>query len=734
MIELSEKTITTIEKLIKEDFFPSVSVSRIDNELAPEMEDVNFSRISSINLRRLLALTVVLFSDVKTAPERVHVLNYLLKIFSDEDLKNVESFIHAAYNAEKVRKNNHALYKQWYRGPIIADLLTSSEEPRTRYVNHCIRFGIIDMVGNQMMTRPLQEVFWQREIWFSDISWLNDEAKSIIAGYYFDAEAKYHLDKMTILRSARAIENFKEEAPGNCDFATFLTVAGKNYANSLFYYHMSNTWYNSKIAEDPRFIYQLDVWYISWFDHNPRRNDIKETRLCLNFCGIANKENRMLAKKYIHYLITVTNLSFNTIIQRMSIIRIFGAAFNDNFLNITQQQIIDFCSSIYLNRLSDGSSETDANNYVSTRAQDLDLFYRYLCAHDLANENPLTLSRCNWKPKHKGIKKRAVSNYVLMQIFRVLPNCPIENYRMIFLVIFDTGLRVNDAVSLRKKDLVVTGETVNGHFRVTGGELHYYCHKFNKESTVILSPSVAMMLDEYRAANVRCRKNPFFFPKKNSNTNHIMATTFSREMKRYFISEGVVNEDGSEYHFEAHALRHTIAVRMKNAGLPIEAITAQLEHQSIEMTYRYIDSLDDGLSQKNRTYVNSQGERMTDVTALHTDPSNKKAVMAAYAAVRAKMLPNGMCKRPSALKACPHYCSCINGNCDYFRTNAEYLPIHEEQLRTEKELLKTCTSEPERKTHEKTIASLTRIITSLKGDTDDAVSRNEIQNITEIHR
>ena len=52
----------------------------------------------------------------------------------------------------------------------------------------------------------------------------------------------------------------------------------------------------------------------------------------------------------------------------------------------------------------------------------------------------------------------------------------------------------------------------------------------------------------------------------------------------------------------------------------------------------------------------------------------------------------------------------------FFSTNEDYLPIHEEQLRAEKELLKTATSEPEIELHKKTIDNLSKIISSLKGE------------------
>ena len=169
-------------------------------------------------------------------------------------------------------------------------------------------------------------------------------------------------------------------------------------------------------------------------------------------------------------------------------------------------------------------------------------------------------------------------------------------------------------------------------------------------------------------------------------------------------------------HFDIHSLRHTVAVRMLTAGLPIESIQAQLGHRSVEMTFRYIDSLDDTLLKKNKRYVDCHGKTTTVANNLYANPTDFEAVTAAYKALRAKMLPNGMCKRPSSLKSCPHYCSCINGDCMFFSTNEDYLPIHEEQLRAEKELLKTATSEPEIELHKKTIDNLSKIISSLKGE------------------
>jgi integrase len=717
MIKISERTKEIIESHISDDMFPTRSILEIDNISAPNLDDIHFSRIQSVTLRRALVFATVLFSDIKSMPAYIKALNKMLSTFDTNCFTDIKSFTDAVYKKTLTLKRAQN-YKHWAQAPVVIDLLLkeNSQEKKYLYVNHCVTYGIIDLSGLYALLYPEDRKACSRNVWFRDISWLTEEAQEKLAAFFFDAEENHSLSKLTISRNAAQIEKLKDIAPSNCNFETFLSVASREHSNSPFFYRLSNEFYFEKIKSDPKAIFSFDDWQMSWFGHNPRRKDKKESHASLNFTKIDREDTRLLAKKYAYYLLMISNFSYGTISSHINQISMFCSAFSCIVTEITQQQAIDYFAALYMNRVTAGSTSVDANNYVYSAIGAIHQFFVYLCVRDFATENPVAFSKKTWKRKEKEIKKRAIPPYILMQIFRVLPDCPEENLRIIFLTIFDTGLRVSDAVSLRKKDLVIRGKMVGNHFQVTGGELHYYCHKLDQESTAVLSSSVAIMLDEYRTISVKGQKNPYFFPHKNSEVRHISEDTFRRGMQDFFKTSEIVTEDGLPYHFDIHSLRHTVAVRMLTAGLPIESIQAQLGHRSVEMTFRYIDSLDDTLLKKNKRYVDCHGKTTTVANNLYANPTDFEAVTAAYKALRAKMLPNGMCKRPSSLKSCPHYCSCINGDCMFFSTNEEYLPIHEEQLRAEKELLKTATSEPEIELHKKTIDNLSKIISSLKGE------------------
>lgn len=736
MVPISKKTLTTIDKLVQKEKFDSSKAVKAAGINNCNINDFDFSHISSLEVRKAIACIIVLNSDNPKINRRMQRLSWLVKNLDNASLSDCRMFFEAVNEKQNsiASKNSSADYNIWKRGILLADCLIRSGNPEEVYIAHCEYFGIIDYIGLSLLIEPFSEIQWLKDIWYIDISWLQPDIQNVIASFFFYLQSSKVVGFQPMYQFGHDLLTLKSKIPEYCTMEILLTTLETEFPKSLTVRYLKNHWHFLQIQKDEEFLYTLDRWEMNWFEHSTSRHARIDGPKYLDFSAFTDQETKLFVKKYIFYRLHTKDVSSHYIYETLRAISNTYTEFNGQLLKATQQDVIDFCSSKHLSRVSSEKNKKNATGYISKLATILSSFYKYLCVHDFIHENPWEYIKTVYKADNRRIRRRAISPYVLMQIFRILPEYPDEKYILMFLIMFDTGLRAVDVSTLRKTDLVVKGTTApDGSFQLKGGELQYHNHKFNHESTVVLSKTLAIMLDEYRSHMVNGSDNPFLFPALNSRKKHVARQSFQLALQEWFIEHGVVNEDGSVFRFEAHGLRHTAAVRMKAAGIPIEAISAQLDHSSIEMTYRYLDTLDDDLYKKNKEYVDAHGEIADDTYMPNIDVFDKDAVRAAFDRIHAKMLPNGICQRPDILQTCPHYCTCINGECTYFRTNSSYLPIHEEQLKEEKKLLEMSISEPEKKTHQKNIQMLTALIRRLKG-TDQYDEQTEIiQTTATIH-
>lgn len=723
MMNISKKTITMIDSILKLDVLQSSTFLEKVCKKRIKVEDIDFSKISSYEVRYGIVLSLVMFSDDKKINTKVRRLKSFISSSNPEALSNFYTFIQSLHRSYTLTDNTtiRAEYCLWIKGLILSDLFTQEGTNQEKFIKHCSRFGIIDLIALEILTKPIDEVKENKVSWYHDIAWLSEENKILVSGFIYEVTSKGTLSTAVISRNIRNIVKLKANAIQNCSCAEFISLISKKYPDSTLAHYLLDHWNTAKVKEDPSEIYKLDIWLLKWFPHNREEQPYPTS---LNFSSIQDSSIKKIIKKYIYYLITVKCLSNGRIDTYLRFLTTVSNDFNNHFLSISQKEAIEYCSSKYLYQINSGKTKKNANAYISEMITVLTNLFDYLYVHDHISFNPWVLVGNDYKRNIKQVNRRAIPSYVLMQMFKLLPEYPDEKYRLVFLIMFDTGLRVSDATALKKNDLVIHGKFMNGRFKVTSGELHYHNHKFNHESTVILSSSLAILLEEYRTLFPLKKDNPYLFQPFNSKNGHISSNTFQQTMRKWFAEKGVKNEDGTIFNFQSHGLRHTVAVRMKKAGIPIEAISAQLDHQSIQMTQQYIDSIDDDIKSQNKDYTDSHTTKFQNRESFRNDELEKKYVEKAIRKIRAQLLPNGQCRRPSSLKACPHYCNCVFDSCPHFRTSKDYLPIHKEQLRQEMILLKNASSKDEAKIHERNIQKLESIIKTMTQDNLE-VSKNE---------
>ncbi len=158
--------------------------------------------------------------------------------------------------------------------------------------------------------------------------------------------------------------------------------------------------------------------------------------------------------------------------------------------------------------------------------------------------------------------------------------------RVILEVLFSTGLRISELVSLKKDQI-----DSQGRIFVMG--------KGKKERFAYLTPRAIQYLREYLAS--RKDSVPYLFiPYRGSrscaNEGHISTNYLQEKIKKYREILGI------NIPTSAHSLRHGFATYLAESGANPAAIQILLGHESLDTTTRYVHASDKYAEKTHRTF------------------------------------------------------------------------------------------------------------------------------------
>lgn len=740
-LSLTKKTAEQISNCVENDVLNAEKIMKIANQKIKYTEppiDLSLKFTSNDRLRRNLCIAYYLMAWKASITTYVRgIQNFIRNTYGEANDPDYHRFIqdlHASFTHEDTYTSQR---KTWYAEIVTADLLPAvrGTDAKRLFSLHCAEYKMLDILGACVLLNRERDLNSARNNalrMFIDVSYMPEDLIRLLAEYLY---AMLETGKFSYFSLRKGLVKLFGHGPVP-ESALKSTAALTDWLNSSYQTTgivQTFTDYVVGASPKPSDLMDCDIWYTNWFRHGDRRMNGASGPHRISFTALTDSENKELVKIYILHLMRDTELSYSHIYDQFLLISMALRSMNRPALKISTIEANDYCTSRVLSRNAETGSPDKAIRYVQTIAFAMYSFTHYVAIKKkLQINNPWAYAKDAYRPAKQTIKRRAVSSYVLRQIFKVLPDLP-EKYSLIFLVMFDTGLRLCDACSLRKQDLIVHGKTAgSGEFIITGAQLNYYNHKFNHEAVVFVSQSLAILLDAWRSTLES--NSEYMFSGFNTRSTPIHKTVVRRTLQKFFAEKGIVEADGTPFHFEPHGLRHTCAVRMLEAGVPIAAISAQLDHQSIAMTIRYLDSIDTEIKKKNLKYLNQNGEEMTSDCMENMAESDKVQIREARNRLRRMLLPNGICGRPELLEPCPHYCTCVSGRCGYFYTNADYLPVHEAQYKEELKLIASSQSEPERLTHQKNAAELRRIIDMLKEKKGEQTEYGRKEQTPDGHR
>lgn len=146
--------------------------------------------------------------------------------------------------------------------------------------------------------------------------------------------------------------------------------------------------------------------------------------------------------------------------------------------------------------------------------------------------------------------------------------------RLLFHLIYTTGLRIGEALSVEVDDLDLTRDDEHVTIRGKGG----------RRRTVLLDdPSVVAMLRRYLRAR-GYRHGPLFRAEKN-HVGGPLRYASARALWANYRAKAQVNAT-------IHQLRHVHATELVNAGVSLETIRRQLGHANTQTVQRYAEQTD----------------------------------------------------------------------------------------------------------------------------------------------
>jgi len=139
-------------------------------------------------------------------------------------------------------------------------------------------------------------------------------------------------------------------------------------------------------------------------------------------------------------------------------------------------------------------------------------------------------------------------------------------HRLLLMIVYSSGLRVSEVVSLRKQDIDINRKSVN-----------IVCGKGRKDRYTITSDTVIKTLGDYY---MRYSVTGWLFPGQPSSS-HLSIRSAQH------IFENAARRIGLKKNVSIHSLRHTFATHLLESGTDIRYIQDLLGHSSVRTTERY---------------------------------------------------------------------------------------------------------------------------------------------------
>ncbi len=260
--------------------------------------------------------------------------------------------------------------------------------------------------------------------------------------------------------------------------------------------------------------------------------------------------------EYYEYLEYEKGYSDNTLINYKRDIEEFYNFFND-LIKVDYSIIKKYMALLYDKDLDKSS--------ISRKLCSLRNFYKYLHKKNYIESNPFNLIH---NPKKDFKLPKYLNNEDIEKIFTYNKDTPLGiRDRLIIELLFDTGIRVSEAVNIKLSDIN------DDSIKVLG--------KGSKYRIVYFGECFKDILKEYLGVRNDLVKTNHDYLIVNARGNKISDKGIR------IILDKVTKETNIDKHYTPHSLRHSFATSMLSEGADITTVKELLGHSSVSSTSIY---------------------------------------------------------------------------------------------------------------------------------------------------
>lgn len=315
--------------------------------------------------------------------------------------------------------------------------------------------------------------------------------------------------------------------------------------------------------------WQANVWYLERIHIAGERINESNPAGCLIFEDVKNRENRELLKRYMKYLIAVSDLSVSNIRDKSMYLRNYLKFLDGE--KLTVGAVVREIFEVYINQILEKELEPKSFN---TELLAVTQFYNFLLVRGEVScmpYRPNDYIQKSFEIHHDRSVEADVSEEIISKL-RYFP----EHLRLMYLHLWGIGLRASEVCTLK-------GDAYEWDGR--DAWIKVWQPKMRKYKRV---PIPEML---YRLMKVYIKKydigaDDYLFP--NSKGGAFRYGTLRSQMLRY-CEENQIH--GGEYIFRSHDYRHNVATEFYDNGVPLFSVRDYHGHTYDEMTLQYVDHM-----------------------------------------------------------------------------------------------------------------------------------------------
>lgn len=276
-------------------------------------------------------------------------------------------------------------------------------------------------------------------------------------------------------------------------------------------------------------------------------------------------KNEELVADYLHYLLVERGLSKNTLASYGSDLKLFlNYLVSQNNLDITK---VD--REIVIAYLDETFKHQKKRSSLSRMLTSLRRFFRYLKQEELIKEDPMRLIDLPKKEEHLPEVLSTSEVELLLATPDVTKPLGLRD-RAILEVMYATGLRVSEVITLKMNDLHLD----LGIIQTLG--------KGQKERIVPIGDVAVKWLKEYlRNSRPKLVKQPLAYVFVNFHGRQLTRQGIWKNLRKYVSLAGI------KKNVTPHTLRHSFATHILENGADLRIVQELLGHADISTTQLY---------------------------------------------------------------------------------------------------------------------------------------------------